>query len=118
MSTSQPASCATAAFADAPRFATTIVIARQGKGYLTAIAFDANQPMGNSTCVSCGECMVSCPTGALTNKSELGSGSLYPEDTPNVYSVETEELLALPVFKNVSGTFLELNHGSVVKRRV
>ena len=31
------------------------VIARQGKGYFTTIAFDDNQPMGNSTCVSCGE---------------------------------------------------------------
>ena len=92
------------------------VIARQGKGYFTTIGFDANQPMGNSSCVSCGECMVSCPTGALTNKRELGSGRLYPEDTPNVYMVETEELLALPVFKGVSGTFLELNTGSVVKR--
>jgi CRP-like cAMP-binding protein/Fe-S-cluster-containing hydrogenase component 2 len=92
------------------------VIARQGKGYFTTIAFDANQPMGNSTCVSCGECMVSCPTGALTNKRVLGEGRLYPEDTPNVFSVETEELLALPMFKGVSGTFLELNAGSVVKR--
>ena len=92
------------------------VIARQGKGYFTTIGFDANQPMGNSSCVSCGECMVSCPTGALTNKRVLGEGRLYPEDTPNVYSVETEELLALPVFKGVSGTFLELNTGSVVKR--
>ena len=92
------------------------VIGRQGKGYFTTIAFDANQPMGNSTCVSCGECMVSCPTGALTNKKVLGGGRLYPEGTPNVYAVETEELLRLPVFKGVSGTFLELNTGSVVKR--
>ena len=92
------------------------VIARQGKGYFTTIAFDANQPMGNSSCVTCGECMVSCPTGALTNKRALGAGRLYPEHTPNVYSVETEDLLALPVFKGVSGTFLELNTGSVVRR--
>lgn len=92
------------------------VIARQGKGYFTTIGFDANQPMGNSSCVSCGECMVSCPTGALTNKKVLGSGRLYPEGTPNVFSVATEELLELPAFKGVSGTFLELNEGSVVKR--
>src|SRR5262249_61350448 len=26
------------------------------------------QPMGKSTCVSCGECVAACPTGALTNK--------------------------------------------------
>jgi CRP-like cAMP-binding protein/formate hydrogenlyase subunit 6/NADH:ubiquinone oxidoreductase subunit I len=30
--------------------------------------------------------------------------------------VEVEELLALPVFRGVSGTFLELNRGAVVKR--
>ncbi len=93
------------------------VIARQGKGYFAAISFDANQPMGNSSCVSCGECMVSCPTGALTNKRVLGQGRLHPEGTPGIFDVETEELLALPVFKGVSGTFLELNKGSVVKRR-
>ena len=52
------------------------VIARQGKGYFTTIAFDANEPMGNSSCVTCGECMVSCPTGALTNKKVLGQNLL------------------------------------------
>ena len=44
------------------------VIGRSGKGYATRIAFDLNDPMGNSTCVSCGECVAACPTGALTNK--------------------------------------------------
>ena len=44
------------------------VLGRMGKGETTRIAFDNNVPMGESSCVSCGECMVSCPTGALTNK--------------------------------------------------
>ncbi len=44
------------------------VIGRSGKGYSTRIAFDLNDPMGSSTCVTCGECVASCPTGALTNK--------------------------------------------------
>jgi formate dehydrogenase major subunit len=44
------------------------VIGRSGKGHATTIAFDLNQPMGASTCVSCGECAASCPTGALVNK--------------------------------------------------
>lgn len=48
------------------------VIGRTGKGYLARIAFDLNNPMGQSTCVACGECMASCPTGALTNKSMAG----------------------------------------------
>src|SRR5205085_3799148 len=45
-----------------------MVIGRSGRGYTAHIGFDLDSPMGSSTCVSCGECMVSCPTGALTNK--------------------------------------------------
>ncbi|MFN0197300.1 MAG: molybdopterin-dependent oxidoreductase, partial [Planctomycetaceae bacterium] len=45
------------------------VIGRSGKGHTAQIAFDLNNPMGNSTCVSCGECVSSCPTGALTPKA-------------------------------------------------
>ena len=44
------------------------VIGRTGKGYETRIAFDLNDPMGESTCVTCGECVAACPTGALVNK--------------------------------------------------
>jgi formate dehydrogenase major subunit len=44
------------------------VIGRNGKGFLARIGFDMDQPMGQSTCVSCGECMAYCPTGALTDK--------------------------------------------------
>jgi len=44
------------------------VIGRSGKGYSTRIAFDLDDPMGASSCVTCGECVAVCPTGALTNK--------------------------------------------------
>jgi len=86
------------------------VLARRGKGYQAGVAFDTNLPMGESSCVSCGECMVSCPTGALTNKrvvgTELGHGAV----------LDPAELLRLPIFENVSGTFLGLNQKAVVKR--
>ncbi len=85
------------------------VLARRGKGYQAGIAFDLNEPMGDSTCVSCGECMVSCPTGALTNRGVVGTKL---EGDP----VDPEFLLDLPVFKNVSGNFLELNRNAVVER--
>jgi formate dehydrogenase major subunit len=45
------------------------VIGRTGKGYGAAIAFDLDAPMGESTCVSCGECAAVCPTGALVDKA-------------------------------------------------
>jgi CRP-like cAMP-binding protein/Fe-S-cluster-containing hydrogenase component 2 len=90
------------------------VLGRMGKGYSAGIAFDLNEPMGESTCISCGECMVSCPTGALTNKSVVGA---VITGGPDAEGFEAAELLKIPVFKGVSGTFLELNRGSVVKRR-
>src|SRR5256885_6899131 len=95
------------------------VLGRMGKGYAADIAFDLNSPMGDSTCISCGECMVSCPTGALTNKTTAGT-NLLPEKGstgPGAEGFEAEDLLKIPVFHGVSGTFLELNRGAIVKRR-
>ena len=45
------------------------VIGRSGKGFSARIGFDLDNPMGESTCVSCGECVASCPPGALTQKA-------------------------------------------------
>jgi len=45
------------------------VLGRSGKGHASRIAFDLDQPMGESTCVSCGECAAACPTGALVDKA-------------------------------------------------
>ena len=45
------------------------VIGRTGKGHAARIAFDLDDPMGTSSCVSCGECVAACPTGALVNKT-------------------------------------------------
>ncbi len=90
------------------------VLGRMGKGYSAGIAFDLNSPMGDSTCISCGECMVSCPTGALTNKGVVGTAIATG---PGAQGLEAEDLLQIPVFKGVSGTFLELNRGAIVKRR-
>ena len=63
-STTTPASSATAACGAATSIKQNHVIGRMGKGYTARIAFDLDVPMGSSSCVACGECMVSCPTGA------------------------------------------------------
>src|SRR5687768_3375145 len=62
------------------------VIGRTGKGYTTRIGFDLDTPMGQSTCVSCGECVAACPTGALTNKA-LTLPLVPPAATKNVDTV-------------------------------
>jgi CRP-like cAMP-binding protein len=58
--------------------------------------------------------MVSCPTGALTNKSVVGTAI---SSGAGAEGFEAEDLLKIPVFQGVSGTFLELNRGAIVKRR-
>jgi len=41
------------------------VIGYAGRGSHAKIVFDIDDPMGDSTCVGCGECVQACPTGAL-----------------------------------------------------
>jgi CRP-like cAMP-binding protein/Fe-S-cluster-containing dehydrogenase component len=89
------------------------VIGRMGKGYQARIAFDLNTPMGDSSCVACGECMVSCPTGALINRSFA-----TPQWTgkPPPGPVSADELARLPLFEGVALPFLRWNEGAVVRR--
>jgi formate dehydrogenase major subunit len=47
------------------------VIGLSLRGEGTKIVFDMDDPMGNSTCVACGECVQACPTGALMPAREV-----------------------------------------------
>ena len=42
------------------------VIGLAFRGAHAEIVFDQRDPLGESSCVSCGECVAACPTGALT----------------------------------------------------
>src|SRR5271169_7146082 len=56
------------------------VIGMAGRGHLEKIVFDFDDPMGQSTCVACGECVQACPTGALmpaTMVNEKNERSVY-----------------------------------------
>ena len=61
------------------------VLGRSGKGYEARIAFDLDTPMGESSCVSCGECAAACPTGALLDRPVRSAlrprSELRPVDT-------------------------------------
>src|SRR5215213_1239169 len=45
------------------------VIGMAYRGPNEKVVFDFDDPMGQSTCVACGECVQACPTGALMPKS-------------------------------------------------
>lgn len=47
------------------------VIGMAGRGHDAYPVFDFDDPMGESTCVACGECVQACPTGALMEASVL-----------------------------------------------
>src|SRR6202790_5508742 len=58
------------------------VIGMAGRGHHEHIVFDFDDPMGQSTCVACGECVQACPTGALmpaTLVDEENERSEYPD---------------------------------------
>jgi len=53
------------------------VIGMAGRGHLEKIVFDFGDPMGNSTCVACGECVQACPTGALMPATMVDERNVY-----------------------------------------
>jgi formate dehydrogenase major subunit len=53
------------------------VIGMAGRGWHEKIVFDFDDPMGNSTCVACGECVQACPTGALMPASLVDGNGVY-----------------------------------------
>ena len=56
------------------------VIGMAGRGAEAKIVFDFDDPMGNSTCVACGECVQACPTGALLPSTVTSSDGLIEPD--------------------------------------
>jgi formate dehydrogenase major subunit len=47
------------------------VIGMAYRGHGSKVIFDFDDPMGESTCVACGECVQACPTGALMESNLL-----------------------------------------------
>ncbi len=58
------------------------VIGMAYRGHGSKIVFDFDDPMGESTCVACGECVQACPTGALMPAAYLDDSQsrvVYPD---------------------------------------
>ena len=52
------------------------VIGMANRGSDAKIVFDFDDPMGDSTCVACGECVQACPTGALMPSSVMNKNHI------------------------------------------
>jgi len=53
------------------------VIGMAHRGAHSEIVFDFGDPMGDSTCVACGECVQACPTGALMPAAVLDEHQVH-----------------------------------------
>ncbi|MBU2981630.1 formate dehydrogenase subunit alpha [Lentibacter algarum] len=65
------------------------VIGMAGRGHDAYPTFDMADPMGESTCVACGECVQACPTGALMpatvlDDAQLGDSADFDSETESV----------------------------------
>ncbi len=98
------------------------IIGLAGKGYGSHISFDLDESMAHSNCVSCGECAVSCPTGALSftekflyqQKARVEAELRASKQDGTV--VPPEELTELPLFSGIPVKFLQLNGSAVIRR--
>ena len=87
------------------------VIGAINRGFDTAIGCAFDKPLGEVSCVSCGQCTVVCPTGALTVRDDTDKVMAAIAD-PNKYVVvqtapsvraQLGESFGLPIGTNVEG---------------
>jgi len=102
------------------------VIGRAGKGYTARIAFDLDEPMGLSSCVQCGECMLSCPTEALTFVETAENSEWYEkqlalrgQDGRAVkFAVSPEEMEEHELLRELPWRYRQWNQTSIVRWEV
>ncbi|NLG93709.1 MAG: 2Fe-2S iron-sulfur cluster binding domain-containing protein, partial [Clostridiales bacterium] len=81
------------------------------RGFDTHIACAFEKPLNEVPCVSCGQCIVSCPTGALTERDQCDEVMAAINDPDKFVVVQTApairatlgECFGLPVGTNVKG---------------
>jgi CRP-like cAMP-binding protein/Fe-S-cluster-containing dehydrogenase component len=95
------------------------VIGRSGKGARAAIAFDSGLKMGDSDCVNCGECMINCPTGAITYSGFKFKGlEIDPKRGEKLLTPdEMKEELPVLAASRVNYNFLKRSQDGVALRR-
>ena len=72
------------------------VIGANNRGFDTEIGCAFEKPLGDVACVACGQCIVSCPTGALTEKDNTQEVLDAIHDPDKVVIVQTAPPCAPP----------------------
>jgi ferredoxin len=90
------------------------IIAHTVRGHQARITFDFDDPMDQSGCVSCGECAISCPTGALSFKGTVYQNrDPWADHDPKPETVTADKLRKHPLFERIPYAFLKWNEGAV-----
>ena len=87
------------------------VIGTNGRGFDTHVACSFEKPLSEVACVSCGQCIVSCPTGALTERDQCQEVLDAINDPEKFVVVQTApsiraalgECFGMPIGTNVEG---------------
>ena len=87
------------------------VIGANERGMDTNIGSPFNLPLNNTPCISCGQCTVVCPTGALTERDDTGKVWEAINDPEKFVVVQTApsirvtigECFGMPIGSNVEG---------------
>ena len=87
------------------------VIGANERGFRTNISCAFETPLGETSCVSCGQCIVACPTGALAEKDQTQDVLKLLSDPSKTVIVQTApatrvtigEAFGMPIGTNAEG---------------
>lgn len=82
-----------------------------GRGFITKVAPAYDRPIAGTVCINCGQCVTSCPTGALTEKENIEEVWRELDDPDKYVVVQTApairvalgEEFGLPIGTRVTG---------------
>ena len=87
------------------------VIGPNNRGFETSIGCAFDKPLGETACIHCGQCIVSCPTGALSERDDTDKVFAALADPTKYVIVQTApsiratlgECFDMPIGTNVEG---------------